>query len=204
MGWFCFFVFFFFFYSSWWDYKLFQIALLLLSGGSFCFRWFLHTWVSISTQLKSQGKPSVNLHISPPPFAFSSLSSSFPFSLLPLSLSAGLLSLFLKILFIYSRETHTEREAKTQAEEGEADSLQGAQYGTQSWIPGSRPEPKADIQPLSHPGIPGLLSLCNFFPSSILPCIFYPLCLLNFLLPSPSSGGPSDALHCGLDTLCWQ
>ena len=46
-----------------------------------------------------------------------------------------------------------ERETETQAE-GEAGSMQGAQYGTRSWIPGSRPEPKADAQPLSHPGVP--------------------------------------------------
>ena len=39
---------------------------------------------------------------------------------------------FLKILFIYSRETHTQKEAETQAEGGEAGSLQGAQCGTQS------------------------------------------------------------------------
>ena len=26
--------------------------------------------------------------------------------------------------------------------------------GTGSWIPGSGPEPKAEAQPLSHPGVP--------------------------------------------------
>ena len=46
-----------------------------------------------------------------------------------------------------------EREAETQAE-GEAGSLQGAPCGTRSRDPGSRPEPKADAQPLSHPGAP--------------------------------------------------
>ena len=49
------------------------------------------------------------------------------------------------------RDREREREAETQAE-GEAGSLQGAQCGTGSRIPGSRPEPKADAQPLSHPG----------------------------------------------------
>ena len=39
-----------------------------------------------------------------------------------------------------------EREAETQAE-GEAGS-------TQEGTPGSRPEPQADAQPLSHPGAP--------------------------------------------------
>ena len=48
---------------------------------------------------------------------------------------------------------HTEREAETQAE-GEAGSPQGAQCGTRFRIPGSCPEPKADAQPLSHPGVP--------------------------------------------------
>ena len=47
----------------------------------------------------------------------------------------------------------TQREAKTQAE-GEAGFMQGAQCGTRSWDSGSRPELKADAQPLSHPGVP--------------------------------------------------
>ena len=38
--------------------------------------------------------------------------------------------------------------------EGEAGSMQGARSGTQSRIPGSHPEPKADAQPLRHPGVP--------------------------------------------------
>ena len=46
-----------------------------------------------------------------------------------------------------------QREAETQAE-GEAGSLWEAQCGLDSGTPGSRPEPKADAQPLSHPGIP--------------------------------------------------
>ena len=44
----------------------------------------------------------------------------------------------------------TEREAETQAER----EAQGARCGTQSQIPGSHPEPKADAQPLSRPGVP--------------------------------------------------
>ena len=47
-----------------------------------------------------------------------------------------------------------DREADTQAE-GEAGSLQGAQCGTPS--PGSCPEPKADTEPLSPPGVPNTL-----------------------------------------------
>ena len=44
-------------------------------------------------------------------------------------------------------------EAETQAE-GEAGSMQGALRGTRSQDSGSHPEPKANTQPLSHPGIP--------------------------------------------------
>ena len=51
----------------------------------------------------------------------------------------------------------TKKEAETQAEEGEAGSLQGARCGTRSWDPGSRPEPTADAQLLSHPGVPDQL-----------------------------------------------
>ena len=53
-------------------------------------------------------------------------------------------------LFIHKR--HTKREAETQAE-GEAGSSQRAQCGTQCQISGKHPEPKADNQNLSHPGI---------------------------------------------------
>ena len=49
------------------------------------------------------------------------------------------------------RDTYRE-EAETQAE-GEAGSMQGARCGTPSRTPGI-PEPKADAQPLSHPGVP--------------------------------------------------
>ena len=45
----------------------------------------------------------------------------------------------------------TQREAETQAE-GDAGSMQDA--GLDPGTPGSCPEPKADAQPLSHPGVP--------------------------------------------------
>ena len=60
------------------------------------------------------------------------------------------LSFFFLKTFIYLFIHETQREAET----GEADSMQGARYGTQSWILGSSPEPKADAQRLSHPGVP--------------------------------------------------
>ena len=50
---------------------------------------------------------------------------------------------------MYLFMTDTQREAETQAE-GEA----GSDGGIDPRTPGSRPEPKADAQPLSHPGIP--------------------------------------------------
>ena len=50
--------------------------------------------------------------------------------------------------------THTEREAKTQAE-GEAGSmLQESDVGFDPGSPGSRPGPKTGAKPLRHPGIP--------------------------------------------------
>ena len=53
-------------------------------------------------------------------------------------------------MFIYSWET--KREVETQAE-GEAGSSQGAQVGLDPQT-GSHPKLKADVQPVSHPGIP--------------------------------------------------
>ena len=53
-------------------------------------------------------------------------------------------------LFIHERQR--EREAETQAER-EASLPQGARCRTLSWILGSGTEPKADAQPLSHPGV---------------------------------------------------
>ena len=47
----------------------------------------------------------------------------------------------------------TEREAETQAE-GEAGPCGEPDVGLDPRTAGSRPEPKADAQPLSHPGAP--------------------------------------------------
>ena len=55
---------------------------------------------------------------------------------------------------MYPCTRDTQREAETQAEGGEADSMQGAQGMTNPSILGSCPEPKADTHPLSHPGVP--------------------------------------------------
>ena len=50
--------------------------------------------------------------------------------------------------YLFIHETHTQREAETQAEGG-AGSMRGARCGTQSPTPGSQPKLKADAQPLS-------------------------------------------------------
>ena len=62
-------------------------------------------------------------------------------------------------------ERHTERERQRQAQ-GEAGSLQGTQCKTRSCTPDSWPEPKAEAQPLNHPGAPRIFSLSYY---SILP-----------------------------------
>ena len=51
------------------------------------------------------------------------------------------------------RDTEREREAKTQAE-GEAGSLRAPDEELDPRTPGSRPEAKADVQPLSAPRHP--------------------------------------------------
>ena len=57
----------------------------------------------------------------------------------------------------------TEREAETQAEGGEAGYMQGAQCGTRSQESRITPEPKADTQSLSNPGV------CFFFFFKVFP-----------------------------------
>ena len=58
---------------------------------------------------------------------------------------------FFKILFLFIRERERERQAERQAE-GEAGSIQGAQRGTRSRIPGSGPAwAEGSAKPLSCP-----------------------------------------------------
>ena len=73
----------------------------------------------------------------------------------------------------------TEREAETQAE-GEAGSLWGARCGTRSQDPRSRPELKADAQPLSHPGVPTSLLILMSFPYFYLRVISLFVCWIYF------------------------
>ena len=66
---------------------------------------------------------------------------------------------FYLFMIVTHREREREREAETQAE-GEAGSMhREPDVGFDPRSPGSRPEPKADAQPLSHPGVP----VCGFF-----------------------------------------
>ena len=74
---------------------------------------------------------------------------SFSFSVSGVGLK-NLLSFFILLYFLrFYLFIQTLREAEAQAE-GEASSDVGLDPGT----PGSRPEPKADAQPLSHLGVP--------------------------------------------------
>ena len=65
-----------------------------------------------------------------------------------------LLYLFFKrfYLFIHDRHTDREREAETQEREKQA-SCREPDMGLDLGSPGSRPEPKADAELLSHPGV---------------------------------------------------
>ena len=65
--------------------------------------------------------------------------------------------LFLKILFIYSWDTYTQRQRHGQREKQASCRESDARLNPRT--PGSRPESKADTQPLSHPGI---LLACNY------------------------------------------
>ena len=60
--------------------------------------------------------------------------------------------IFLKILFIYSRETHRERQRHRQREKRAP--CREPDAGLDPGSPGSLPGPKAVAKPLRHPGIP--------------------------------------------------
>ena len=61
--------------------------------------------------------------------------------------------LFLKIFNLFIHEKNSEREAEIQAE-GEAGSMREPDVGLDPGTLGSHPEPKAEAQLLSHPGVP--------------------------------------------------
>ena len=96
-----------------------------------------------------------------------------------------------KILFTYSWETH--REAEIQAEEKQA-SCGEPDAGLDPRTPGSRPEPKADTQPLSHLGVPYTLLFCGWKTKV---CWNYPGSLLKVQRPGshPLNWVGSKNLH---------
>ena len=59
----------------------------------------------------------------------------------------------------------TEREAETQAEGGEAGSMQGAQCGTRSQEPGINASQRQALKPLIHPSVPQVNILKNLIIS---------------------------------------
>ena len=73
------------------------------------------------------------------------------------NLSTSFFVYFFNKDFIYLFLRDIQREAETQAE-GEAGSLQEPGVGLDPRTPRSRPEPKADAQPLSPPDVPNLSS----------------------------------------------
>ena len=69
---------------------------------------------------------------------------------------------FLRLLiYLFMRDTQKERERKRQRQREKQAPYREPDAGLDPRTPGSRPELKADAQPLSHPGIP--LNLFFFF-----------------------------------------
>ena len=64
-----------------------------------------------------------------------------------------LVYIFKKRLYLFTHEGEGERQRHRQREAG---SMQEPNMGLDPWTPGSCPEPKADMQLLSHPGVPSL------------------------------------------------
>ena len=71
--------------------------------------------------------------------------------------SSSVFVFFFKILFIYLRETQRERQRHRQREKQAP--FREPDVGLDPRTLGSQPEPKADAQPLKHPGARGFVSL---------------------------------------------
>ena len=63
---------------------------------------------------------------------------------------------FFNILLIYSRET--QREGQRHRQRGKQPPCKEPDVGLDPKIPGAQPEPKADAQPLSHLGLPEMVT----------------------------------------------
>ena len=61
-------------------------------------------------------------------------------------------SLFFLRFYLFIHERHTERQKHRQREKQAP--CRKPDVGLDPGTPGSCPEPKADVQPLSHPGVP--------------------------------------------------
>ena len=79
------------------------------------------------------------------------------------------LSIFLKKVFIYSWETQEERQRYRQREKQVP--CREPDAGLNPRTPGSWPKPKADAQPLSHPRVPRLSIIGDFYPLFIIICV---------------------------------
>ena len=89
-------------------------------------------------------------------------------------------------LFIHKRHTHRERQRHRQREKQAPH--KESDVGLDPRIPGSCPEPKADVQPLSHPGNPYSPTLLNaYFTPLLSPHI---LCIASLL---SSADGLTDS-----------
>ena len=67
-------------------------------------------------------------------------------------------------------------QAETRAEGGEAGSLRGPDVGLDPRTPGSRPEPKADAPPLSHP-VSHECPSNSLVPAPVISEAFYQVCV---------------------------
>ena len=57
-------------------------------------------------------------------------------------------------LYLFMRETHTRTQRQRHRQKEKQAPRREPDVGLDPRTPGSRPEPKADAQPLSHPAIP--------------------------------------------------
>ena len=63
---------------------------------------------------------------------------------------------FLRIIYLFMRDTQRRQRHKRRKKQAPC---REPDVGLDPGTLGSRPEPKADAQPLSHPGVPGLMLL---------------------------------------------